>query len=213
MAVQKLIENRHDQHYLSPMTMNIREAISKAIAEETANFKSGKRDNLNEADEMAPEAPESLSMHDGVVAITKAAASCIKAVEALKGKNFPTAKSANAVASAVEGLEALMQDMLRSPMDYLDIDADQLVKDHEAKLTAAMDEVSESSEDELSDDDKKKDLLLDDDTTKKIHDYVQKSGYKGLNGEPKLDNDKWKLPVEDKMGKKFILTVPSKSLE
>lgn len=199
------------------MAMNIREAISKAIAEETANFKSGKRDYLNEADETASddalEAPVALSMHDGVVAITKAAASCIKTVEALKGKNFPTTKSANAVASAVEGLEALMQDMLRSPMDYLDVDADQLVKDHEAKLTAAMEEVSEASEEELSDEDKKKDLLLDDDTTKKIHDYVQKSGYKGLNGEPKLENEKWKLPVEDKMGKKFILTVPSKSLE
>jgi len=192
------------------MVMNIKEAINRAIAEEIANLKSGRRDNLNEADETT----SGLSMHDGVVAITKAAASCIKTVEALKSKDFPTVKSINAVSAAVEGLEALLQDMLRSPMDYLDVDADQLVKDHEAKLTAAMEEVSESSdEEELSDEDKKKDLLLDDETTKKIYNYVQKSGYKGLVGEPQLDNSKWKLPVEDKMGKKFILTIPSKVLE
>lgn len=74
------------------------------------------------------------TLQSNVVAIAKTAAFGLERLDLLKKKDYPTYKSANAVASIIENLELVFNDMLRNPTEYLDQDPEQLVSDYESSL-------------------------------------------------------------------------------
>lgn len=106
--------------------MKLKVAIEQVVKEEVSKRKGVLKEEVAEAK----------PMHVLAADITKMASNGLKSIESLKKKEFPTAKSNNAVASALEGLEVLYHDMLQSPMSYLDVDPDKLVNDYKEKLSA-----------------------------------------------------------------------------
>ena len=74
------------------------------------------------------------TIQSSVVDITKSAAYGLERLELLKKRDFPTHKSANAVSTALDSLEMIFQDMLKSPMGYLDEDPTEKVAEYEQAL-------------------------------------------------------------------------------
>lgn len=107
--------------------MKLKAAIEQVVKEEVYKRK---------ISVLKEEATDVKPMHVLAADITKMASNGLKSIESLKKKEFPTAKSNHAVSSALEGLEVLYNDMLHSPMSYLDVDPDKLVNDYREKLSA-----------------------------------------------------------------------------
>ena len=88
------------------------------------------------------------TLHQVVVEITKTASAGLTALDSLKKKKMPTKKSRQAFDEMVSSLDALFQDMLKRPIDYLDKKPKQMVDDRVEELDSKQEKLSGNTSEE-----------------------------------------------------------------
>lgn len=125
---------------VSSAEKNLRAIVRKAVVQQIKE--SSLKENVTD---------KQLPMHVLVNKITKSAGDGIKSLENLKNKEMPTQKAMDAIASSIQALEHIFNDMLRNPTAYLDQgNPDEIVASHRQRLDNIESSITSTSEPETS---------------------------------------------------------------